>query len=158
MPPKSAAHHRSGSKGGVVDPYHPVLESTLMILLQKHFGVNNVVRDNGWVDLTVLSKKRKLLIELKTDPVAKRAIREAMGQTLEFAYFEPTSHHLDLELYIVAPSPSDAGAANYLKMLNVQFGITVGYYQFTPGGNLAAPISASDARTAGGLASSTNSL
>jgi hypothetical protein len=136
MPPTSAAHHRSGSKGGVVDPYHPVLQRALMILLQKHFGVKNVVREDGWVDLTVLFKKRKLLVELKTDPVAKRAIREAIGQILEYAYFEPTSHHLDLELFIVAPGAMDAGAAAYLKVLNDQFGIPVRYCQFTPGGTL----------------------
>jgi hypothetical protein len=136
IPPRLGAHFRAGSKGRIVDPYHPVMQKALMILLQKHFGAKNVAREDGWVDLTVRDKKRRLLIELKTDPVARRAIREAMGQILEYAYFEPALHGLDQELFIVATGSMDAGAAAYLKLLNHQFGMPIMYCQFLPGSDL----------------------
>jgi hypothetical protein len=49
IPPRLGAHFRAGSKGGIVDPYHPVMQKALMILLQKHFGAKNVAREDGWV-------------------------------------------------------------------------------------------------------------
>ena len=130
--PRLGPHFRSGSKGGIVDPYHPVLQEALMILLQKHFGVKNVLREDGWVDLIVRDKNRTLLIELKTDPVARRAIRDAIGQILEYAYFRPSPQMLNLELFIVPPGPMDAEAVAYLKVLNQYFGIPVRYCQFLP--------------------------
>ena len=135
-PPTPGAHFRTGSKGSTVDPYHPILQEALMLLLQRRFGQKNVMREEDWVDLTVRHKKRKLLIELKTDPLAKRAIREAIGQILEYAYFEPTQKHFALELFIVAPGALSSDAAAYLKLLNQQFGIPIRYCQFSPGGDL----------------------
>ena len=107
-----------------------------MVMLQKRFGANNVAREDGWVDLTVRDKKRKLLIELKTDPVAKRAIREAIGQILEYAYFAPKTHDVDLELFVIAPGMVNAEATAYLKLLNRKFRIPIRYCQFSPGGEL----------------------
>lgn len=134
--PRVGAHYRAGAKGGTVDPYHPVLQRALMRLLQNRFGAKNVLREDGWVDLTAQHKKRKLLIELKTDPVAKRAIREAMGQILEYAYLKPKRDGLNLELFIVAPGAIDDEAAAYLKRLNDQFAIPIRYCQFLPNGDL----------------------
>jgi hypothetical protein len=134
--PSSGLHFRSGSKGGVVDPHHPILQKALMGLLQKHFGAKNVVREDGWVDLTVRNKKQTILIELKTDPVAKRAIREALGQILEYAYFGSEAAQSSLALFIVAPGPLDREAEEYLSLLNHRFGLPLTYCQFLPGDTL----------------------
>jgi hypothetical protein len=50
----------------------------------------------------VTSGKRRLLIEIKTDTVANRAFREALGQILEHAFFYPRTKLPDAELFIVA--------------------------------------------------------
>jgi hypothetical protein len=134
--PQSGTYYRGGSKGAVIDPHHPVLQKALMDLLQKQFGVKNVIREDGWVDLTVRTHKRKLVIELKTDPIAKRAIREALGQILEYAYYRSEPQLQNLELFIVAPGPLDAEAAAYLKLLNNKFGLPMRYCQFLPDGGL----------------------
>jgi hypothetical protein len=111
----------------------------LMTVLQKKFGVKSVLREDSWVDITVKHNKRVLLIELKTDPVAKRAIREALGQILEYAYIGQNKFSAALSLFIVAPGPMDEAAAQYLSLLNTQFGLPITYCQFRIGDNLPKP-------------------
>jgi len=138
--PTPRAYTRSVSQGGTVDPYHPVLQAELMKLLQEQFGNDNVVRESGWVDITVSTGKKRMLIEIKTYPVAKRAIREALGQILEYAYFhsDPQSptQTVDAELFIVAPGSADEKASAYLNLLRDKFHIPVQYCQFESSGAL----------------------
>ncbi|HEY5330789.1 MAG TPA: hypothetical protein VIJ79_12950 [Acidobacteriaceae bacterium] len=104
--------------------------------MQKQFGKDNVVREAGCVDLTITNGKRRLLIEIKTDVVAKRAIREALGQILEYAFFTSTPQIADAELYIVATGPANEEVSAYIKLLRSKFGIPITYCQFLPDDDL----------------------
>jgi hypothetical protein len=42
LAPAPGAHFRSASRGGFVDPYHPVKQKALMIALREQFGARNV--------------------------------------------------------------------------------------------------------------------
>ncbi len=138
--PSPQEYTHTGSQGCTVDPYHPVLQAKLMELLQKQFGKDNVVRESGWVDITVSNGKRRMLIEIKTDAVAKRAIREALGQILEYAYFSSDLQGLaqtaDAELFIVAPALANEEVSAYLNLLRNKFHIPVRYCSFLPGSKL----------------------
>jgi hypothetical protein len=138
--PGTQKYTRGGSTGGVVDPYHPVLQRELMGLLQKQYGKANVVREQGWVDLTVSDGKRRLFIEIKTDVVAKRAIREALGQILEYAYFRSKWPHPNVEMFIIAPGQASAEVSAYLGILRSKFGVPITYCQFIPGDELPAQL------------------
>jgi hypothetical protein len=123
-----------------VDPYHPKLQKELMELLQVQFGKENVRRESGYVDITVESGRRKLLIEIKTDAVARRAIREALGQILEYAYFHPELQNPtqddQMELFIVAPGSGNDEVSTYIGLLRNKFNIPVRYCSFLPGSSL----------------------
>lgn len=140
--PTPRTYARSVSQNAIVDPYHPVLQAALMKLLQEQFGKDLVVRESEWVDIIVNNGKRRILIELKTDPVAKRAIREALGQILEYAYFrsklQEPGQTGNPRLFIVAPGSADEGVSAYLRRLRNEFHIPVHYCQFWPGGTLPA--------------------
>ena len=134
--PPQGAYIRAGSQGGQVDPYHPKLQRELMKLLQERFGKDNVSRESDWVDITVASGKKKLLIEIKTDVVVKRAIREALGQILEYAYFSTNltdpARFEDTELFIVAPGSINEEVSAYLNLLRNKFHIPIQYCSFVP--------------------------
>jgi len=76
----------------------------------------------------------------RAEVVAKRAIREALGQILEYAYFRSDSQSptqtVDAELFIVAPGSADEKASAYLNLLRDKFHIPVQYCQFESSGVL----------------------
>jgi hypothetical protein len=63
------------------------------------------------------------------------AIRKAIGQILEYAYFTLPSTNVNPELVIVAPGPAKRDVTEYLKLLRMRFGIPVNYCTFALGGN-----------------------
>ena len=138
--PIPKAYIRPSSQGGTVDPYHPVLQGELMKLLQTQFGKDKVDRESRWIDITVSIGTKKMLIEIKTDAVAKRAIREALGQILEYAYFSSESQGQkqteETELFIVAPGNADEEVSAYLSLLRNKFHIPIRYCSFSPGSEL----------------------
>ena len=66
---------------------------------------------------------------------ARRAIREALGQILEYAFFYPeTSNRArNVNLFIVAPAPMNEEVANYMNLLQTRFEIPVRYCSFALG-------------------------
>jgi hypothetical protein len=139
-PPIPGTYQRKGSLGGTVDPNHPKLQKELMELLQKKFGKENVRRESAYVDLKVDCGRRRLLIEIKTDPVARRAIREALGQILEYSYFQPDLQSpietVDAELFIVAPGQCNDQISAYISLLREKFDMPIQYCRFVSGSPL----------------------
>lgn len=122
---------RSSSKGGTMQQSHILLQKALMSRLQKRYGIESVVREQDWVDLSVSASKRKLLVELKTHASVRRCIREALGQILEYAYLRPKSDGEEYELFIVGPGVIDPETRAYLELLNQRFSIPISYCQFS---------------------------
>jgi hypothetical protein len=119
------------------DPQERRLQRRLMELLQKRFGKKNVSREGGFgparFDLVVRNGQQTILIEMKAYADARRAIREALGQILEYVFFYPkTSNRVEnVDLFIVAPAPMNEAASNYMTLLRTRFAIPVSYCSFT---------------------------
>lgn len=124
---------RSGQPGVMYDPMHPQLQGELMTLLKARFGENNVIRESDFVDISISNEQKKILIEIKSDSQARIAIRKALGQILEYAYFEAGSSNDSAELVIVAPGPLTGSVSDYLNRLHARFGIPVTYCSFSLG-------------------------
>jgi hypothetical protein len=127
-----------GPSGQVsVDPQEKRLQKRLMELLQVRFGKKNVSREGGFgpaqFDLVVRNGQRTILIEMKAYADARRAIREALGQILEYVFFYPRTLNLveNVDLFIVAPAPMSEPASNYMNLLRTRFMIPVRYCSFT---------------------------
>lgn len=120
-----------------VDLQERRLQKRLMLLLREQFGKNNVKREGGFgfapFDLVVTHGQRTILIELKAYADAKRAIREALGQILEYTFFYSTmsNHARKIDLFIVAPAPMNDAVSDYMNLLRTRFAIPVHYCSFT---------------------------
>jgi hypothetical protein len=120
-----------------IDMQEMRLQRKLMELLQKHLGENAVTREGGFgpgrFDLVVKHGQRTILIELKAYSDAKMAIREALGQLLEYTFFYPQNHNntKNLQLFIVAPVPMNEAVSNYINLLRDRFSIPIHYCSFT---------------------------
>jgi hypothetical protein len=137
-PPDDPGRTVKGPSGPVsVDPQEKRLQKRLMELLQEQFGKKNVSREGGFgpapFDLVVRNGQRTILIEIKAYADARRVIREALGQLLEYVYFYPKTSNPEenVDLFIVAPAPLNEAASNYMTLLRTRFAIPVRYCSFT---------------------------
>lgn len=137
-PPDDLGGKVKGPSGAVfVDSQEKRLQRRLMELLQERFGKNNVKREGGFgpapFDLVVRNGQRTILIEMKAYADARRVIREALGQILEYAFLYPkTSNRMEnVDLFIVAPAPLNEAVSNYMNLLRTRFAIPVRYCSFT---------------------------
>src|SRR6185436_6784303 len=101
---------------------HTELQSSLFKLLQKRFGQTSVDLEADFVDLMILNGCKKILVEIKSDGDARVAIQNALGQILEYAYFDGNSKE-QLQLVIIAPGVETPSIADYIKRLQVDFRI-----------------------------------
>ncbi|MFW9078760.1 hypothetical protein ACOI9X_05680 [Pseudomonas sp. P2757] len=110
---------------------HNQLQTHLYGLLSAQFGENFVKTEQatgsgGYADALVrLSDSRCILYEIKVALTAASAVREAMGQLLEYAFraggFEPE------KLVIVAEPAIDLVTEKFLKRLNEEFRLRLEY-------------------------------
>jgi len=139
LPDDSGGTVKRPSRPTHVDPQEKRLQKRLMELLQKRFGKTNVRREGGFgpapFDLVVRNGQRTVLIEMKAYSDARRAIREALGQILEYAFFYPKASNRakNVDLFIVAPAPMNEEVASYMNLLQTRFEIPVRYCSFTLG-------------------------
>lgn len=117
---------------------HNKLQTELFRLLDNEFkgcvGTEQSSGSGGYADALVrLSDDRCFLYEIKIAPTAARAVREALGQLLEYAY-RPKSLEPE-KMVIVAEPELDPDTAHFIQRLNTQFGLRLEYLQVTlPGG------------------------
>jgi hypothetical protein len=127
---------RSGTPATTYDPTHKRMQKELFDILGKQFGRKYVKYEENNVDLMVQTPERTILIEVKTDATAREAIRAALGQILEYAYFNSAHRLKEPELVIIAPAPMTTDVHAYLALLRERFALNIRYLQFTLGGTL----------------------
>jgi hypothetical protein len=132
-PPTISVITRSGHAGVTVDPVELAMEAELLAKLLSEFGKDNVRRQKDNVDLTVHTPHGRLLIELKSDPDARQAIRKALGQIMEYAYYNPRLGKQDHQLMIISPGLATPAVKEYITLLNERFKIPVSYCKFSLG-------------------------
>jgi len=100
-------------------------------LLRAKWGRTSVTREQDFADIRV-SGKRHILIEVKADTVARRAIRDALGQLLFYDYRDGRPAD-EPELIVVGQGPVTDGDQKLLDTLKARFGLDVGYRQYRVG-------------------------
>lgn len=111
---------------------HNELQYTLYQTLCKDYGVENVkvpyrLSYAGEVDVAVRNGGSMIFFEIKTAPYAKSALREAVGQILEYAYW-PNADRAS-ELVVVAEAKPTKETKQYLDNLRRRFGLRLSYRQ-----------------------------
>jgi hypothetical protein len=73
-----------------------------------------------------------ILIEVKSTTSPRLAIREGVGQLLEYALYPPPASEQVPRLIVAAPSRPDPDDAAYLASLTKRFRLNIEYFQATP--------------------------
>lgn len=119
---------RAAQQGAVVDPMHARLQNKLYDWLCAKHGKETVGLEVDFVDLRLTLSEKTTFFEIKTDPTAKRCIRNALGQLFEYSAY-PAETKADQWIVVGDPMPT-ADDAEYLKHLRTAFQLPIFYAQF----------------------------
>lgn len=111
-----------------IDPLHKKIQNAVVNLIKEQY--TNLKVESGTddakqrIDIKGYSKKEKEwhFFEVKTMS-AKRSIREALGQILEYAHYPNVD--LAQKLFIIGPEPPDEHDKVYLKLLRQKYNLPV---------------------------------
>jgi hypothetical protein len=129
------------SKGGKKDKslFHNEMQTNIFTILEKRHKKGNVGTENdlGYqtkVDVVVKDHSNYVFYEIKTSQTAKAAIREAIGQILEYAFW-PNKNRAK-KLVIIAPPAPTEDAKVYIQKLRKEFGLPLFYQQYDVKNNI----------------------
>ena len=146
------AGHNPGKHGATVTAnggkkektlFHNEVQTNIFELLKKQYGKNNVGTENelGYqtkVDIVVKNKKEFYFYEIKTNSTSKSAIREALGQILEYAYWPDTAHAS--KLIIVTTQKATTDCKIYTKRFRKNFNIPLYLQEYDSEENILMPL------------------
>lgn len=102
--------------------------SNAMVKYLKKSGYKNIKAEDNYVDIKCTDASgKKIFFELKTAQTVKSAIREALGQLLEYSHY-PNTKKAD-KLIIVTKHEPEKDDIQYLTGLRTVYNIPV-YYQY----------------------------
>jgi hypothetical protein len=122
---------RRAVKAGTVDPIEARMQNELRQLLEERYGREAVTTEEDYSDLRVTVNGRRILMEIKSATRARLAVRHALGQLLEYAFFEQPATNVDL--VIVGQGPLTIAENGYLRQLRKRFGLPIRYKQYLLG-------------------------
>ena len=110
---------------------HNKLQKTLYTILSQEYGKNNVGTENDTgrgsrVDLVMRDKEKHIYYEIKTGPIIRDCLRDAIAQLIEYSYWPGGKEAA--ALIIVSENLLTPDAHRYLLMLRKRFHLPI-YYQ-----------------------------
>jgi hypothetical protein len=89
--------------------------------------------EDDFTDVKLKRNESVVIIELKSDPMVRFAVRKAIGQLLEYAFRSASKGERIGELVVVAPGHPDELDLDYLRHLKEDRKLPVRYVEFTSG-------------------------
>lgn len=121
---------------------HKLMQREIQNCLQQASDWRRVYIEHSEIDIFVQDLDhqgflvRETLIEIKTASNAKEAIRQAIGQLLEYRYYKQALIRTKEPcLVAVSPHPADSDCIAYLDSLHRSYGLVLKYIQYIPGSN-----------------------
>lgn len=137
--PRRSEHGRTraAQEAGIADPKHIRLQNRLYEHFCSVYGRDKVLYEHDYVDLILTLAEGNVFFEIKIEPTAKRCIRLALGQLLEYAHYPELRRAKRLVVVGDAPLRQDDRA--YLDHLRRTFHLPIYYSRFQWENNELAP-------------------
>lgn len=123
------ARNRSAQQGTTYDPRHVRLQNALYRKLCEKYGKRNVDYEKDYVDLALTTSRGKVFFEIKVESTAKKCIRSALGQLLEYAHY-PAAAKAG-QFVVVGDAPLTEEDSLYLGQLSELYRLPLSYAQFS---------------------------
>ncbi len=119
---------RAAQQATTVDPQHVRLQNKLYDSLGTRHGNDAVRYEQDYVDLQVVGQDGCTFHEIKTDSSAKKCIRNALGQILEYSSYP--AEQRARKLVVVGDAPTIKYDRAYLKHLRKRYSLPIHYARF----------------------------
>ncbi len=119
---------RAAQQATTVDPQHVRLQNRLYDSLCTRHGNDAVRYEQDYVDLQVVGQDGCTFHETKTDSSAKKCIRNALGQLLEYSSYP--AEQRARKLVVVGDAPTTKYDRAYLKHLRKRYSPPIHYARF----------------------------
>lgn len=110
-----------------VSPEHARMQSILMNELKSEFPSARVVCEENFIDVLVETSSELRLYEIKSDLAPRTVLRLAIGQLLEYSYFQIVSGGRKVTLVVVGRNSLSSDDAAYLTHLRDAVGLPFEY-------------------------------
>jgi hypothetical protein len=124
---------REGIAPHEVDLVQNQLQNELFALLVTKHGKAAVAMEEGFVDVKLTRTAGVTLIEIKSDGRPRQAIRQALGQLLEYAFVCEGNGESVAELVVVGPGELGPRDKKYVDHLRTRRGLPFRYVCFRRG-------------------------
>jgi hypothetical protein len=114
-----------------VDPVEARMQNEIRQLLERRLGRAAVQAEKDFVDLQVKQGGTVTIIEFKSATDSRKAIRQALGQLLDYAYFNDSGWQP--RLLVVGRGVLSAKAERFIKTLRGRFRVPITYKQYVLG-------------------------
>lgn len=116
-PPSLAPYLRRGTSWTEVSPEHARMQVKLLARLKRDFPEARVVPEENFIDVLVETNEAIRLYEIKSDLSPRMVLRQAIGQLLEYAYFQIAPCGRSLHLIVIGRNPLSDCDSQYLRYL-----------------------------------------
>ena len=121
--------NRAAQQATTIDPQHVRLQNRLFRALKERYPCGSVLYEKDHVDLQVVDDTNGLIFyEIKTDSNAKRCIRNALGQLLEYSSYPPEKRAE--KLVVVGDAWATEDDRSYLRHLRETYSLPIYYARF----------------------------
>ena len=115
-----------------VELRHSTIQAVLCNRLVAQYGKDNVGMEHdcpsgGYIDVVVRQENGYAYYEIKTGWSPRVCIRDALGQLLEYAFWNPARQHTIVRLVVVGETELDESGENYLTLLKERFALPIEY-------------------------------
>ena len=110
-----------------VSPEHARMQAILLKELQGEFPGARVVCEENFIDVLVETSSELSLYEIKSDLAPRTVLRLAIGQLLEYSYFQIAGKGRNVTLVAVGRNPLSNEDADYLAHLRETVGLPFEY-------------------------------
>lgn len=120
---------RAAQRETTITPRHVRLQNRLYEYLCNEYGPENVGYEDGFVDLTATTPGCRTFFEIKIEQSARRCIRSAMGQLLEYAHY--AERNRAERLVVVGDMPASDDDRAYMYFLRHRYNLELYYSRFS---------------------------
>jgi hypothetical protein len=119
---------RAAQDPTTVDPRHVRLQNRLYDALCAKYGKAAVSYEDGCVDLKATTPEGVVFFEIKITTTAKKCIREALGQLVEYAVYPQDNR--SIQWVVVGDAPVTGDDLAYLTHLRATYNVPLYYARF----------------------------
>jgi len=108
---------------------HNLIQNNCKAILESTNQYSKVILEEDNVDIKAFYTNGSVdYFEVKTEDVAQKNIRQAIGQIMEYAYYQ--SYRNVNKMYVVGPCKASDGDLSYLKLLREKHNLPIHYIHF----------------------------